>query len=204
MITTANVFVRQCCCLALLTFTWIEVNDASPQDDLFTAVRTNNDKMITAALDAGADINYQGAQKRTPLMSAVLEGKTQAARILIISGADITIPEKDGYTPIHGAGFQGRAAIAKMLVKRGGARVDDRHEDGYTPLHRACWGREQRHADTVRTMLELGGSLADKTADGKTLKEICTNEASLKVIEEFEASSAAAGGEGQGSTSDEL
>lgn len=31
---------------------------------------------------------------QTPLMSAVLEGKTQSARILIISGADIDIPEK--------------------------------------------------------------------------------------------------------------
>jgi hypothetical protein len=29
-------------------------------------------------------------------------------------------------------------------------------QDGYTPIHRACWGRQQRHTDTVKALLEDG------------------------------------------------
>ena len=43
--------------------------------------------------------------------------------------------------------------------------VNDKHSDGNTPLHRACWGREQRHTDTVLAMLELGADY--KSGDGK-------------------------------------
>ena len=30
------------------------------------------------------------------------------------------------------------------------------HADGFTPIHRACWGRDVRHAETVRVFLEAG------------------------------------------------
>merc|ERR1719231_88848 len=107
------------------------------------------------ALDAGAGLNVQGPGGQSPLMHAVLGGKTKAVKFLLKRGADAAVAEKDGYTPMHGAGFQGRAEIAKMLIDHG---LDpfDRHRDGYTPIHRACWGAEARHTDTVRVLLEAG------------------------------------------------
>lgn len=48
----------------VVAVTHIRRGDASPEDDLSAGVRANNEKMITAALEAGADINYQGTQKR--------------------------------------------------------------------------------------------------------------------------------------------
>jgi hypothetical protein len=29
-------------------------------------------------------------------------------------------------------------------------------KDGFTPFHRACWGREQRHTDTIKFLLTEG------------------------------------------------
>ena len=64
---------------------------------------------------------------------------------------------------MHGAGFQGRAEIAKLLIAAG-LDPSDKHQDGYTPIHRACWGTQQRHAETVEAMLALGAALADRAA----------------------------------------
>eukprot|EP01052_Picozoa_sp_SAG31_P001346 SAG31_NODE_46_length_30980_cov_226.095107_6_plen_119_part_00 len=55
-------------------------------------------------------------------------------------------------------GFQGRAEIAQILIDAG-VPVNDEHKDGHNPVVRACWGREQRHADTVEVMLKAGATL---------------------------------------------
>ena len=86
-----------------------------------------------------------------------------AVEALLAAGADVSIGEKDGYTPMHGAGFQGRAKVAKLLAAAG-VDVNAVHADGYAPIHRACWGTQQRHAETVEAMLALGATLADKAA----------------------------------------
>merc|ERR550537_1431253 len=103
---------------------------------------------------------------QTPLMAATLAGAPESVAFLLSKGADATIGEKDGYTPFHGAGFQGRAAVAKELIKH---KMDPshRHQDGYTPLHRACWGREQRHTDMVRVLLEAGVPYDQPASNGQ-------------------------------------
>ena len=89
--------------------------------------------------------------------------QVHAVEALLAAGADVSIGEKDGYTPMHGAGFQGRAKVAKLLAAAG-VDVNDVHADGYAPIHRACWGTQQRHAETVEAMLALGATLADRAA----------------------------------------
>ena len=123
--------------------------------DIFAAVRADDAAAVSAALDGGASLNGRGQGGQTPLMASVLQGKVNAVRVLLAAGADVTIPEKDGYTPMHGAGFQGRAAIAKLLIAHG-LDPSDTHKDGYNALHRACWGREARHTETARVLLEAG------------------------------------------------
>lgn len=77
-------------------------------------------------------------------------GHTEIARLLLEQpNIDLTIPEKDGYTPVHGAGFQGRAEIMRLL-HAAGADIKNQHSDGYQPIHRVAWGREQRHAETLK------------------------------------------------------
>eukprot|EP00588_Corethron_pennatum_P020304 CAMPEP_0194330774 /NCGR_PEP_ID=MMETSP0171-20130528/53196_1 /TAXON_ID=218684 /ORGANISM="Corethron pennatum, Strain L29A3" /LENGTH=218 /DNA_ID=CAMNT_0039091963 /DNA_START=31 /DNA_END=684 /DNA_ORIENTATION=- len=130
------------------------------------------------------DINeiIPDASGQTLLMNAVLQGKNDdVVTTLLKAGADVSIGEKQGYTPIHGAGFQGRASHARILVELGGMNVDDIHTDGHTPLNRACWGNMPGHAETMRTLLELGADIEKKMcfpdpgpgADGKIGKR-CT------------------------------
>ena len=140
------------------------------QSDLTAAVSANDPVLLSAALAAGADINRPGSGGQTPLMQASLGGQAQSVAYLLSQGADPTLGEKDGYTPLHGAALQGRAEAARLLLND--ARVPNvAHADGFFPVHRACWGREQRHTDTVRVFLE-SGEYQRKTADGKSLLDV--------------------------------
>ena len=112
---------------------------------------------VAKALADGAELNDRnGPGKQSPVMAAVLGGKTAVVKALLEKGADLTIPEGDGYTPIHGAGFQGRFDLVPLLANRGGISVSDVHKDGFTPLQRACWGRDHRHTQTVEAFLKAG------------------------------------------------
>lgn len=130
--------------------------------DIFSAVQMDSAELLQEALDEDpSELNRRGPGGQTPLMNAVLSGKSHAVAFLLQAGADPTIPEKDGYTPPHGAGFQGRAEIARLLHAHG-INIDVAHSDGNRPIQRACWGNDKRHADTVKTFVELGAALAVK------------------------------------------
>ena len=149
---------------------------------LFAAVRANDPIQLQAALDAGEDINVIGPGGQTPLMHGVLTGNLESVKFLLEAKADTSIPEKDGYTPMHGAGFQGRAEIAKLLIAHG-LNPSDRHKDGFTPIHRACWGSEQRHADTVRVFLKAGVPYDEPSDEGQRPLELTSNKATQKLLQ---------------------
>lgn len=86
---------------------------------------------------------------------------------MLDNNLDWTIGEQQGYTCMHGASFQGRAEVAKVLLAHGldGAH---RHSDGYPAFHRACWGREQKHVDTVKVFLDAGVDMSVSSDNGHT------------------------------------
>eukprot|EP00438_Fugacium_kawagutii_P029005 Skav204719 [mRNA] locus=scaffold1549:143410:146327:+ [translate_table: standard] len=109
-------------------------------------------------------------------------GNLESVKFLLAAEADTSIPEKDGYTPMHGAGFQGRAEIAKLLIAHG-LNPSEKHQDGYTPIHRACWGSEQRHADTVRAFLKAGVPYDELADNGQRCMDMTSNKATKKLLE---------------------
>lgn len=142
---------------------------------------------LRRAVADGAEVNAPGAGGQTPLMAATLRGALEHVKVLLELGADVSIGEENGYTPIHGAGFQGRAEVMQALIDHG-MDPDDLHEDGYRPIHRACWGGEQRHADTVEVLLKAGAKHNAETTDGSTPLDLAygNNDAIVKILEEFE------------------
>merc|ERR1719461_142831 len=131
------------------------------------AARANDIKAMKAAIiKQGMDKNEIGNGGQTPIMAACLAGADKTVRWLLDFEADITIPEKDGYTCIHGVGFQGRPDTADFLLGRG--IKDSQHEDGYYGFHRACWGNEERHAETVQVFLNHGTAIDLRARDGRT------------------------------------
>lgn len=137
-----------CVCIAVTR------KDDTPDGHLLGADTLEKTKQ---ALQEGANINVQDEiNGQTAIMRATLHGWTSIVKYLLQQGADVTIAEKDGYTPAHGAGFQGRSKIMKLFIEKGVDVLTISETDGFTPFHRACWGREQRHTDTVRYFLQHG------------------------------------------------
>jgi ankyrin repeat protein len=133
----------------------VKRNEDSPDGRLLAA---DTVARARAAISEGADVNVQDeVNGQTPIMRATLHGWTTLVKFLLDQGADCTIGEKDGYTPAHGAGFQGRAKIMSLLKEHGVDIYAPAGKDAFTPFHRACWGREERHTDTIEYLLSEGG-----------------------------------------------
>ena len=157
------------------------------EKEYLQAAFRNDVEGVQQALAQGVDPNVRDDRSgQTALMGSVLRGNDKMVQFLLDRrDVDVVVPEKDGYRPAHGAGFQGRAQILRLLYAKGIDIGSDMHEDGYLPLHRACWGREPRHAETVRAFHELGVNLATPARDGRTCAEMTGNSKTLEVLKEL-------------------
>ena len=151
--------------VVLLLLPWCVAAGGRHQTEFLRACRANDPVAARAAYVAGGgaggsvDVDAREAGSgQSALMASVLAGADRSVRMLLSDefGADASVAEKDGYTPMHGAGFQGRAAIASLLLKHGLAADDVHSGDGLTPLWRTTWGREKRHFDTAKTLIQEG------------------------------------------------
>jgi len=175
--------------------------------DIFEAVQADDSDLITAILEADPTLlEALGPGGQTPLLHAVLTGQRQAVETLMALKANMFATEQDGYDVWHAAAFQGRAVILRLLLAEGRTLdhdhdapdadaaaaapfldpINDVHKDGFYPIHRACWGREQRHTDTVAVFLLLkGGILKDLPAEnGQTCYDMTPNPATQALLEQ--------------------
>ncbi len=91
---------------------------------------------ITAALDAGADVNaHEGLG--TPLSYAVKGGQFAAAELLIARGANVSAPTRYWGEPLIMAVYKSRVDLMSLLLAHR-AHPDTTHE-GETALHIATW-----------------------------------------------------------------
>lgn len=91
-----------------------------PQVDIHTAVVTDNIEALKQHIAAGNNINERDPfGGSSPLISAAVFGKTEAARILLDAGADINFQNNDGSTALHSAAFFCRPEIVEMLLNKG-------------------------------------------------------------------------------------
>lgn len=91
-----------------------------PKMDLHAAILSDNMEVIQKHIEAGTDLNMKEPMAgSTPLITASVFGKTDAAKALIDAGADMNITNNDGSTALHVASFFCRTEIVEMLVSNG-------------------------------------------------------------------------------------
>lgn len=91
----------------------------APEVDIHTAVVTDNLAALKQHIAAGTNINEKDPfGGSSPLISAALFGKTEAAKILIDAGADINFTNNDGSTALHTSAFFCRPEIVKILLDK--------------------------------------------------------------------------------------
>ena len=135
---------------------------ATPEWELYQAVRANDPRRVADALAHGADVNARDPDGRMPLYRAVFTWNDPAiAEMLLDRGADPRMRGNDGGTPLHLAAVFGGQAHMRVLLAHG-AEIDARDNTAMTPLHRtACCGR----LDTTTFLVRRGAdvSLRDNT-----------------------------------------
>lgn len=97
-----------------------ESTATAPAVDIHTAVVTNNLEALKQHIATGSNINEKDPfGGSSPLISATVFGKPEAAKILLDAGADINFQNNDGSTALHTASFFCYPEIVKMLLDKG-------------------------------------------------------------------------------------
>ena len=95
-------------------------NVEAPEMDIHTAVITENTEAIKQHIAAGSNLNERDPfGGSSPLISAAVFGKPEAAKLLIDAGADLNFQNNDGSTALISAAYFCRPEIVKMLLDKG-------------------------------------------------------------------------------------
>lgn len=91
----------------------------APEVDIHTAVVSDNLEALKQHIAAGSNINEKDPfGGSSPLISAAVFGKPEAARLLIDAGADINFQNNDGSTALHTSAFFCHPDIVTMLLDK--------------------------------------------------------------------------------------
>lgn len=140
---------------------------AGINDELYEAVRSNNQVKIIELISNGADVNAKDSYGWTPLMKATDSNKIEIMKLLIENGADVNAKNTHGRTPLM---YVCTIEAVKLLIENG-ADVNAKDSRGWTPLMSAV---EDSHGETevLEFFLDKGADVNAKTIDGKTVLSV--------------------------------
>jgi ankyrin repeat protein/ubiquitin len=140
-------------------------------DPFLAAIEYGDDKLVRWMVEQGRSATEAGADGRTPLYVACVNGKEENARFLWSCGARVDAVNADrgfrggGELPIHGAAENGSVAILKWLVELG-LSVSVETPQGESPLHFAC---DRNELEAAKFLHEAGAHIDPAPSeDGKT------------------------------------
>ncbi|KAI1372687.1 ankyrin repeat-containing domain protein [Hypoxylon crocopeplum] len=118
---------------------------------LVYAARYGYHSVVTALLDAGADINYQDEFGNTPLQFSCWNSNSRVTEILLARIPEINRPDRDNITALADAARRGGIECLKLLLDAG-ADTEIASTSGKTPLIRAA----DNDSECFRYLLEHG------------------------------------------------
>ncbi|XP_005936323.1 histone-lysine N-methyltransferase EHMT2 isoform X1 [Haplochromis burtoni] len=113
-------------------------------------------------IQAGAQVDAQDKDLRTPLLEAIINNHIEVARYLVQNGACVYHVEEDGYTGLHHAAKLGNLETVNMLLETGQVDVNAQDSGGWTPI---IWAAEHKHVNVIKALLNRG---ADVTINDKS------------------------------------
>ena len=135
------------------------------------AAQARDAAVITALVQAGADVNARDGSDNTPLHEAAANGTPGVVRALLEAGAEVDARPRrfDPYsgaasTPLHYAARNPDPEVAAALLEAG-ADVNARGRDGETPLHYAA---QNRNPALAQLLLDAGADVNAPGSDGLT------------------------------------
>lgn len=130
---------------------------------------------------AGADVDGQTTDGRTPLHLASQRGQYRVARILIELGADVHITSAGVNTPLHVAAETGHTSTSRLLIKHR-TDIHAHNSAGLTPLHLAA---QRGHLATVKMLIEEGAEPNRSSHNMRTPCHLAAESGHCEVLREL-------------------
>lgn len=115
-------------------------------------------------------IDIVDGEARTPLLHAVINGRSDLVSLLIAQGANVDHQDRTGYSALHFAALRNRGDLAELLL-RVGASTEVRDVYGNTPLWTAAFNARGEFC-VVSALLSNGASLDNRNSAGKTVRDV--------------------------------
>lgn len=138
---------------------------------------------LQAGLSQGENPNERDGDKRTPLIHAAIDGKLEAAKLLLEGGVDIGAQDSYGYTALHYAAQNYFPELAALLIGLG-AKVEAEDNHGNTPLGRAVFESKGR-GELISILLKAGADRNHRNKHGKTPMDLATLIANYNIAQFF-------------------
>jgi ankyrin repeat protein len=116
---------------------------------MLSAAERGDVSTINRVIIVGGSVNVFDEVKRSPLLLAVLNNRTDAFKVLLAEGADINAQALDHDSPWLLAGALGRTEMLRLMLPRG-PDYSLRNRYGGNALIPAC---HHAHVETVRFLL---------------------------------------------------
>ncbi|MEV5000335.1 ankyrin repeat domain-containing protein [Nocardioides sp. LML1-1-1.1] len=126
-----------------------------PDASLLRAARRGDAATVTAALDAGADIETRDRHRRTALLLASTFDRVAVAKVLVARGADPDALDDRHDTPWLVTGVTGSVAMLEALLPAGPDLTLRNRYGGLAPIPAS----EHGHVDYVRRVVRTGVDL---------------------------------------------
>lgn len=130
---------------------------------------------------AGAHVDGQTTDGRTPLHLASQRGQYRVARILIELGADVHMTSAGLHTPLHVAAETGHTSTSRLLIKHQ-ADVHAQSVLGLTPLHLAA---QRGHLATVKMLIEEGADPCQRSQGTCSAMHLAADNGHCQVLKEL-------------------
>ena len=135
---------------------------ATPTDDFFRAVRSDNASGVKDLINRGFDPNVKDPNGQTGLLLAMREPSPRVIQVLIESPkTNVEARNAKDESPLMMAALKGQKDVVAQLIKRDA----DINKTGWAPLHYAATGG---HVDIMKMLLEGNAFIDAQSPNGTT------------------------------------
>jgi ankyrin repeat protein len=143
----------------------LNAKDNAGYNAILRAIQKKDDDISDLLVNQpGLELNAQGSNGTTVLISYVWREKEDVVEKLLKRGADPKLSDSDGDTALHGAALRGNVNLIKMLLAAG-ADPNAKNKVGGTAL---MWAGVYGHEEAARVLLEKGADALLKDGEGMT------------------------------------
>lgn len=142
------------------------ISEEKFSNELALAAEAGDSKLVHLLIAAGADVNWEHEEGRTPLLAVAhsKSGNVEIMRALIAAGADVNRPNKYACFPIELACTSGYVDRVRELIAAG-ANVNVKNQYGSFPLELAA---EKGHSDCLTALIDAGANIDESNKIGCT------------------------------------